>query len=153
MNLNAHEVTEITKQILANATNIAAGHRSTKTDVRHVILALCTDPESVASIGEIVRFDPDRIHHNIELGLRPGDEVDAGNALAFTAELENVLDVAAEIASTECGCEFMAPHHLLLGILKAADQGIVNTLAQYDLTFDALLSACKAGAEVPANAS
>ncbi len=139
MIINKHSLAPSTTQILAAATQLAAKYRRPSTGTEHVLMALCTDPEFVAFIGDKIMFDQELIHADIEQYMQPDDGPLAGNALRLTPRLTQVLDITAEI-TRELGSPSIEPEHLLLGILKEGNSVTAQVLNKNGIYFHPLVS-------------
>ncbi len=121
-------------------------------------MALCTNPDFVAFIGDKIMFDQERIFADIEQYMQPDDEPLPGNALRLSPRLTHVLDIASEIARI-LGSTSVEPQHLLLGILKEGDSVTAAVLNMNGVHYEPLLSILTSGgdkqveATVVANAS
>lgn len=132
----SRKYTETTEAILQAAQNVAIRNDHQELQPEHVFSAALTSESALPHLLTLSGADPKRAEKSASQLLSRLPQVRGGDGKLYPSGHFNRLIVAAEDESTRLGDSYIAPEHLLLGLLSAKLEGtdIQKELHQLGLT-------------------
>ena len=129
-------LSEATRSVLSEATEIAREMSHEQVEPEHLLLALLTcDDASIAAV-----FSTD-VRHAMQSALRdrmtPGTEFLTRGKLLASPSGQRVLQTAVEIA----GAGFVSPRHLLIALVQSDESIARSSLLQFGITEESIVNA------------
>ncbi len=139
-------MTKTVQEALLKAQNYLERYKHFQLDVEHLMLGLTDDPQGVIptvlqKLG--VNLDAFRRELMANLSSKPSASVVGGTMQIYlTPPLKTALDLADE-ERANMRDEYIAPEHVLLGIIREGTSFTAKTLARLGVTYERVLNALK----------
>jgi ATP-dependent Clp protease ATP-binding subunit ClpC len=128
---------EITKQVIQKAGEIAVEFGRNQLDTEHLLYAL-VDNDVVHEILRQFKISPEDLKSYIDMNAPKGQRIEEEKVeLTITPRIKSVLENAFLIAS-DLGHGYIGPEHLLIALAQEGEGLASNTLQKYGLTVSAL---------------
>ena len=138
MAMNAYNFTERVRDMLAMATQESRGHRHEYVGTEHILLALISQSEGIATaVLQNLQIDVNHVRELVERIVKIGrGQPEAVPNLPYTSRAQKVLQLAMAEAA-DLNHTYVATEHILLGILREEKGIAAQVLTEAGLTLEA----------------